>query len=303
MHHMPTPEEGPSKEVIKDYNGRDYRTVWQKPHAAFEDRFEGGLTKRLLTDAPGWFIDIGAGYGRVYPLYKRVGRKSVLVDFAMNLLDMATESYGKDGDVYFVAANAYHLPFKNGVFSGGVSIRTLHHMNKPDTFLNECGRVMRAGGHVCMEYANKGNIARLFKRGFRALKKDHEHYGDMHFGTHPEYYEKLADGAGFTVERNLGTGFMPRFVKYGFPIGVLAFKEQVLDAFFGPRRLAPLMFTDLKKRGDTPKEGAPDSFLDILACPACKGVVEKIAQGLHCTSCKRIYPKVGAVYDLRYTPE
>ncbi len=290
-------------EQIKDYNGRDYRTVWQKPHAAFEDRFEGGLTKRLLTDAPGWFIDIGGGYGRVYPLYKREGRKSVIVDYAMNLLEMAATSHGKDKDAYFVAANAYHMPFKDAVFSGGVSIRTLHHMNKPETFLNECGRITRAGGRVCMEYANKGNIARLFKRGFRALKKDHEHYGDMHFGTHPDYYATLAHDAGFTVERNLGTGFMPRYIKYGFPIGVLAFKERMLDAFFGPRRLAPLMFTDLKKRkGEKDESPVGDTLLDILACPACRGILEPIAQGLHCTSCKRIYPKVGMVYDLRYTP-
>ena len=46
-------------EVIKDYTGRDYRTVWHGPRAAFDDRFEGKLIAELLPSEPGWFVDVG----------------------------------------------------------------------------------------------------------------------------------------------------------------------------------------------------------------------------------------------------
>jgi ubiquinone/menaquinone biosynthesis C-methylase UbiE len=125
------------RERIHDYNGRDYRTVWKHGRARFEDFFESSLAKKLLPKYPGWFVDIGGGYGRSYPLYKRNDRKVVIVDYAMNLLEIASETYKDDKNIFFVAADAYHLPFKNDIFNGGISIRVMHHMNLPEKFLAE----------------------------------------------------------------------------------------------------------------------------------------------------------------------
>src|SRR5690349_15008911 len=95
-------------EILKDYSRRDYRTVWQEPRAEFENRFEGRIISAMLPAKLGWFIDLGAGYGRLYPHYARQGRKVVLVDYAPNLLDIAQKQYGTQKDTFFIAANAYH---------------------------------------------------------------------------------------------------------------------------------------------------------------------------------------------------
>jgi len=292
-------------ETINDYNGRDYRTVWKHPRAVFEDKFEGGITRSLLTEKPGWFIDIGAGYGRVYPLFKKQGRKVVLLDYAMNLLEMAAKEYGDDEDVYFVAANAYHLPFKDEVFDGGISIRVFHHMNLPDKFMKEFGRIMRGGAEVIVEYANKRNFFRLFRRGRKSLQKDHEEYEPLHYGTHPAYFEGIANDAGFQIKRVLGTGFFPRFLeeKTFFLMPILSAAEKLFDSTLGRHDLGPLHFADVKKIGEENKNAPASKIDDILQCPACGGKLDlNISEAINCIECKRTFPKNGKILDLRYQP-
>ena len=199
-------------EVLKDYTGRDYRTVWQKPEAKFEDRFEEKIIEQMMPTKLGWFIDVGGGYGRLCPQYTREGRKVVLVDYATNLLDMAAREYGMNKDIFFIAANAYHLPFQDEVFDAAITIRTFHHMNLPLKFFQEFSRVLRSRSEVLFEYSNKRNILRILKNPRRSLRKDHEDLADWQFGTHPAYLRDIAKEAGFEVERTVGTAFFPRFL-------------------------------------------------------------------------------------------
>lgn len=292
-------------EIIKDYNGRDYRTVWQHPRAKFEDEIETGVTKRLLSDDKGWFIDIGGGYGRLYPVLKKDGRNIVFADFAMNLLQIAEKDIGDNPDVFLVAANAYHMPFKDGTFDGGLSIRVFHHMSDPDKFLRECSRILSAGGRIMLEWANKRNLGRTFKRGARALREDHEEYGELQYGTHPNFFAKAIDRAGFLLKQTLGVGFVARLINEKNVFLVPFFFrpiEKLLDRVFGTRNLGPLCFSDIQKSGQkTPPNTA--SFRDIVCCPACKDDVVEKDGGMECTSCKKFFPKVGKVYDFRYTAD
>ena len=297
-----------SEEVVKDYSTRDYRTVWQHSRALFEDRFEGGIIKRLLSPDPGWFIDIGAGYGRLYPICARPQRKVVLVDYAPHLLEMAVQSYGDRGDVYFIAANAYHLPFRDQTFSAGISVRVFHHMNDPKKFFTECARVLRESSHLLLEYSNKRNVARLLKRPRRSLNKNHEEYGDLLFGTHPQYFKEVAQAAGLQVESTTGTGFFPRFItKKTLRVApLLSIAERVIDALLGPLELAPMHFTDLKKKSNVSphaSEYTGATLADILQCPACGGSLTESELQMLCTSCHRSYPRIGKVFDFRYTAE
>lgn len=295
----------PSREVIKDYNERDYRTVWA--HGArsdFEDRFETALLERLLSSDPGWLIDLGAGYGRLYPIYARPDRAIVMVDYAVNLLEIAADTYGDRPDVHFVAANAYHLPFRQETFAVGLSNRTFHHMAHPELFLEELARVMTPGSHVAIEYSNKRNVLRVMRYGRRSLREDHEHYGELLFGTHPRLFSRLARSAGFEVGDTYGTGFFSRFLfertKRAFR--PLAAAETVADASLGRLDLAPMHFVDLRREnGAGPAPRASDgSLLEILQCPACAGDLAEAEGGLSCRSCERQFPRIGAVLDLRH---
>jgi SAM-dependent methyltransferase len=289
-------------DVIKDYSGRDYRTVWHGPRAAFEDRFEGKLIEEMLPGAGGWFVDVGAGYGRLYPLYAAEGRKLVLVDYAVSLLEEAARTIGAGNGVEFVAANAYRLPFRPGSFDGGISIRTFHHMASPQRFLDEFGRVLRGGSHALLEYSNKRNVPRILRHGRRSLRKDHEDYGDLLFGVHPAYFEELAASAGLTVEETRGTGFLSRIVteRTRSAVPLFAAAESGLDAVLG-RGLAPVEFVRLRAGARPAADPEPAAGLvDLLRCPACGGAVRDAADGMRCESCRRQYPRVGAVLDFRY---
>ncbi|HST18944.1 MAG TPA: class I SAM-dependent methyltransferase [Gaiellaceae bacterium] len=298
----------PSREVIKDYNERDYRTVWA--HGArsdFEDHFETALLERLLSSDPGWLIDLGAGYGRLYPIYAKPDRAIVMVDYAVNLLEIAAETYRDQPGVHFVAANAYHLPFRPATFSVGLSNRTFHHMAHPELFLDELARVMRAQSHVALEYSNKRNALRVMRYGRRSLREDHEHYGQLLYGTHPRLFARLAESAGFEVGDRYGTGFFSRFLfertKRAFR--PLAAAETVADASLGRLDLAPMHFVDLRRQnGVEPAPPAPPGPLaDILQCPACAGDLEGTDSGLACRSCELEFPRIGPVLDLRYVGE
>ena len=289
-------------EVIKDYTGRDYRTVWHGPRAAFDDRFEGKLIAELLPSEPGWFVDVGAGYGRLYPLYARPDRRVVLVDYAVNLLEVAAKTYAGQDGVYFVAANAYHLPFRPGSFDAGLSNRTFHHMADPQAFLDELARVLRSGAHAVLEYSNKRNLLRMVRYRGSSLRRDHEEYGDLLFGTHPDYLRQLASFAGFEVGRARGTGFLTRLItertrRAAAAVGAV---EAVADRLLGSHGLAPVSFAELVKTRRDAREKPAGDLADLLQCPACGGRVEAGESGMTCESCERDYPRVGAVLDFRY---
>jgi len=293
-------------EVVKDYSGRDYRTVWHGPRAAFEDRFERKLIEEMLPGERGWFVDVGAGYGRLHPLYAAEGRKVVMVDYALSLLEEAARTLGGRGDVFFVAANAYRLPFRSGSFDSGFSMRTFHHMAHPERFLGEFARVLRGGSHALLEYSNKRNLPRMLRHGRSSLRKDHEEYGDLLFGTHPAYFEELAASAGMTVDHSRGTGFLSRIVteRTRPVVPLFAAAEAGADAVFGGRGLAPITFADLRVGGDarSSPDGEPPAadLADMLQCPACGGALRATGDGMGCVSCERLYPKVGAVHDFRF---
>jgi SAM-dependent methyltransferase len=290
----------PDLERIKDYNETDYSTVWQGAEAAFSGRFESALAERLLSDAPGWFMDLGAGYGRLYPLYARPGRKVVMVDYAANLLEGAAAAYRGEPDVHFVAANAYHLPFRDRVFAAGISIRTFHHMASPQTFLDEVGRVLRGGAHFLLEYSNKRNLPRIARFGGRSLRRDHEEYAELLFGTHPALFAELASAAGLRVEQALGTGFFSRFATdgEGGVNAALSALESGADALLGS--LAPMTFADLVCTDPAPGDAVGGELLDILGCPACRGALGDTDEGVRCESCGTAFRRSGRVLDLRH---
>jgi len=290
-------------ETIEDYSGRDYRTVWQRPRGAFEERFEGRLISRLLVPQPGWFVDVGAGYGRLYPFYRGTERSVVMVDYAVNLLELAAESYGDEPNVHFVAANAYHLPFRPETFSGALSIRTFHHMAHPEKFFAEFGRVLRGGSDAVLEYSNKRNLLRVLRYGKSSLRRDHEQYhSDLLFGTHPNYLSELASAAGLAVTGSGGTGFLSRLItERTRPVAsLLNGAEAGLDSVLGPRGLAPVSFAALRKKGHSAAAALGEGLLEILCCPVCSALVEAEPDGMRCVSCAARYPRVGAVLDFRH---
>lgn len=227
-----------------------------------------------------------------------------MVDYAINLLEIAAATYGHE-NIYYLAANVYYLPFRNNSFEAGISIRAFHHMKYPQIFLNEFSRVMRPDADVVLEYSNKRSLLRLFKYGVRCFYHDHEEYSDLLFGTHPAYFADICKKAGFRVLNNYGTGFFDRLLDR-LPISVLSVTsvEIIFDLLFGPITLAPLNFAKLQKTTGIYEPVQYEKLVDILMCPACQGsIIDAGKEGVECQNCKKLFPKRNSIVDLRYHKE
>jgi ubiquinone/menaquinone biosynthesis C-methylase UbiE len=301
-------QQTPDKKIIRDYNCDDYREFWKGEAKRFLHEFEVNILQKLRSRQPGWFIDVGSGYGRMVPVCLRPHRKIVLVDYAINHLEMAAATY-LDENIFFVAANAYYLPFRSESFDAGISIRTFHHINDPRAFLKELGRIMRKDSNMALEYSNKRSLFRLIKYGRNCFRHDHEEYGNLVFGTHPTFFAELAQEAGFRLARVLGTGFFDRLLeKFPFLKLPLYICETTADSIFGPLNLAPLTFVELTKfrasEAGLLAAQQPKGLMDIIRCPGCHGaILSNEINGIRCHGCDRLFPKSGRIVDLRYLGE
>jgi ubiquinone/menaquinone biosynthesis C-methylase UbiE len=141
---------------ICDYEGSNYRTeFWENQGREYEDRVERIALRKLLPKSGARFLEVGAGFGRLTDEYRNY-QQVVLLDYSFSQLQYAREYYGdQNGRYLYVAADAYKLPFKAGIFDGVSMIRVIHHMADVPRVLTQIRRVMASGGTFILEHANK----------------------------------------------------------------------------------------------------------------------------------------------------
>jgi len=93
-------------------------------------------------------LDSGSGAGALaFALAPHV-REVVAVDLVPELLEHGRSRAGAHGNVEFVEGDAAHLPFELGSFDLAGTLRSLHHMARPELAVAELARVTRPGGRV-----------------------------------------------------------------------------------------------------------------------------------------------------------
>ena len=93
-------------------------------------------------------IDVGTGAGALAFAFAPIVREVVGVDRVPELLELARERAADHRNVTFVEGDAEHLPFDDGSFDLAGTLRTLHHMPRPELVLAELVRVTRPGGRL-----------------------------------------------------------------------------------------------------------------------------------------------------------
>lgn len=300
--------------IVQDYNQTDYSQFWTGFGKSLLDKAEQRIVQKLIPPSPGWFIDLGGGYGRLVPTYMNSNRKIVLVDYALNLLEEAARRHPQE-NIHFIAADAYHLPFRDNVFDCGLSVRLFHHINAPQAFMSEISRTFREGAGLVLSYSNKRNLLRILKNGSKAFEHDHEKYGEMLFGTHPAHFGELCRNAKFVVDTTLGTGVfdqtlraMPSlerlFARMPLLSSPLLVMENIADFILGWLRFLPIHFALLYKTNRN-KTSPADSklyqhLIEILACPHCqKTHLSKQDKAYTCLDCGKTYPICNKFLDFR----
>jgi ubiquinone/menaquinone biosynthesis C-methylase UbiE len=243
---MPRPDT--SRPQICDYEGSNYRTeFWESSGRVYEDQVERLALRKLLPAAGGRrLLEIGAGFGRLTGEYARYDQV-VLLDYSLSQLQYAQEQLGRSSRFIYVAADAYRLPFRPGVFDGATMIRVLHHMADPAAVLTQVRRCLAPDATFILEHANKRNLKSMLRY---ALKKqtwnphtqEPVEFVELNFDFHPEHIRRLLRETGFDLRQRIPVSYLRvEWLKENLPTGLLV----GIDAIMQHSHLlyAPSIFT------------------------------------------------------------
>ena len=192
---------GPALATYEDLGYRD--VFW--PARTYEDACDRIALRALLPRKGGRLIEVGAGFGRLAGEYSRFAQV-VLINSSEVHVAATTESLGGDARYEVVLGNALALPFPDGHFDVAVCVRVLHHFQDPRPVIAELGRVVREGGVLVVEYANKRNLKSIARRllgrqSWSPFEPGSIEYKPVHYNHAPVGVRRALRSAGFTVER------------------------------------------------------------------------------------------------------
>ena len=118
--------------------------------AAYQDVRAPELQERVqafvLPEGNERVIDVGCGAGALALALAPFVREVVGVDRVPELLELARDR--APANVQFVEGDATGLPFDTASFDLAGTLRTLHHVRRPELVIAELARVTRPGGRV-----------------------------------------------------------------------------------------------------------------------------------------------------------
>ena len=287
---------------VCDYEGSDYQTsFWEEGGRAYEDKAEEIALKRLLPKSGKLLLEIGAGAGRNTPRYKDYER-IVLLDYSRTQLQQAQECLGENDRYIYVAADAYRLPFVDGLFDGATMIRTLHHMKDAPAVLRQVRRVLQPASKFLLEYANKLNLKAILryllrKQDWSPFTPEQVEFVALNFDFHPKTVRKWLKEENFKLERQLTVShFRIGVIKKIFPSSFLAWLDSFAQLTGDLWQLAPSVFTISQAVGETEIASA-DAFFQ---CPQCNHApLDETPETLTCPGCNAKYAIRNGIYDFR----
>ena len=129
--------------TLRDYADIALRRAADESEA---QRREVALLRRELARAHGPVLDVGAGWGRLAPLYDELGLRAIYVEPAT----LGTQLMRRSGLSHVVRSVGEALPFADSTFRTTVIGWVLHHDDSPDVdavgIVGEVARVTGPGG-------------------------------------------------------------------------------------------------------------------------------------------------------------
>jgi ubiquinone/menaquinone biosynthesis C-methylase UbiE len=296
---------------VCNYEGSDYQTsFWDKGGREYEDRTEAIALKRLLPKGGRLLLELGAGAGRNTPRYLGFER-IVLLDYSRTQLEQAQQRLGISDKYIYVAADAYRLPFVDGLFDAATMIRVLHHMADAPKTLEQVNNVVRPGGIFILEFASKLNLKAIFRYLFGRQKwspfsLEPVEFVELNFDFHPKAIRRWLTKLGFKIEKTLTLShFRVGFLKRLIPTGVLVFFDSLFQWTGALWQLTPSVFVKAK-RGKLPGQHGEETSPALMnlsmffKCPDCgtSPLIEH-KDHLECSNCRKKWEFKDGIYDFR----
>lgn len=299
----------PNTPPVCDYEGSDYQSsFWDQGGREYEDRTEAIALRRLLPPKGRILLELGAGAGRNTPRYLGFDR-IVLLDYSRTQLEQAQLRLGPSKKYIYVAADAYRLPFVDGLFDTVTMIRTLHHMADAPKALAQVKNVLRSEGVFILEFANKLNLKSIVrylmgKQKWSPFTLEPVEFVKLNFDFHPKAIRKWLKELEFTVERTLTlshfrVGFLKRFV----PTNILVSLDSLFQWTGAWWQLSPSVFMRASKmRNPHGVETRPTMInpMMVFKCPDCgyTGLADHETH-LECLNCRKKWEFKDGIYDFR----
>jgi SAM-dependent methyltransferase len=136
----------------------DYFNV-ENPAIAEEEKRRMQFLQRIIKFAPDSLVmDCGSGNGWIAREYIPRGIRIVSIDISQKNLAKIRERYDKNNRGFYVVADLYNLPFKNGVFDGATSNDVFEHLEKPEPVAGDISRCLKSGGKLFVSVPYRENI-------------------------------------------------------------------------------------------------------------------------------------------------
>ncbi|HEY3476880.1 MAG TPA: class I SAM-dependent methyltransferase [Anaerolineales bacterium] len=291
---------------ICDYEGSDYQTsFWEKGGREYEDRTEAIALRRLLPKSGRLLLELGAGAGRNTSRYLGFER-IVLLDYSRTQLEQAQQRLGKSDKYVYVAADAYRLPFVNGLFDGATMIRTLHHMADAPKVLGQVRNVLEPGGVFILEYANKLNLKAIIRyllgrQQWSPFSLEPVEFVKLNFDFHPKAVRGWLKNLGFAIEKTLTLShFRMGLLKRLVPTSILVFLDALFQWTGAWWQLTPSVFVKARAENGMRKAGIRGEPPFFFKCPDCSHspLMDK-TDFLECLNCEKKWAVKDGIYDFR----
>jgi ubiquinone/menaquinone biosynthesis C-methylase UbiE len=299
----------PNTPPVCNYEGSDYQTsFWDQGGREYEDRTEAIALRRLLPEKGHVLLEIGAGAGRNTPRYLGFDR-IFLLDYSRTQLEQAQKRLGPSNKYVYVAADAYRLPFVDGLFDTVTMIRTLHHMADAPKALGQVKNVLRSEGVFILEYANKLNLKAIFrylmgKQKWSPFSLEPVEFAALNFDFHPRAIRSWLKQLEFNIERTLTLShFRVGFLKRHVPTSILVSLDSLVQWTGALWQLSPSVFVRASKLRNPHGVETRPAFanpMQVFKCPDC-GYYGLEDDGTHllCLNCSKKWEVKDGIYDFR----
>ena len=247
-----------NKKNISDYSDYDYKKeFWENVDRKYEDLIERKTLTYLLNytqKKSDSFLDAGCGFGRLFNTYKNFSNEFFLLDYAQHLLDEAKNTIQTDKKIHFIQGSFFEMPFDDCKMDTIISLRTLHHVESPELFLNELSRVLKPGGHIIFEIPNKRhliNIARYFlgKLSNSPFNKEPLKLNKTFFNHNFTVIKTILSDNNFTIIKTIDTSFFrSSLIKKIVPASLLVSLDTLFQKLFSWTHLTPSIFVLCQKK-------------------------------------------------------
>lgn len=248
---MEAPQAGPGAagarpRPVATYEDLGYRDrFW--PARAYEDACDRVALRALLPPSGGDLLEAGAGFGRLAAEYDGWSRVALLDSSEVHVA-AARERLRGDPRFEIRLGDALALPWADASFDAAVCVRVIHHFEDPRPLVAELGRVVRPGGSLVLEFANKRNLKAIARRILRRqdwspFDPGSVAYRPHHYDHSPVSVRRALRAAGFAVERTRAVSlFRAPLICRTLPATLLARVEGPLQEPLGSITPGPSVF-------------------------------------------------------------